>query len=602
MAKRRPAGRHIVRKSIDGAGISVKYVPARKRKKKRRIGSGWFILAALILIVAGVVIFINAKRNAESTDVTDLKHYYYLSMDPGTNRLAAADDEMAIVLETSILSTRAIVRDGHAYIPCELVRKFIDDRYYYDSNEAKLIVTNAQEIICASNGESSYTVNGEEKSADCAVILSRGGTAYVADVFLEKYSNSTCSMYSDPARVVVNYKTGDISFCDAKRDMYVHTTESIKSSVIGSVESGAKMRVIDNEDIEEGWVEIVSEDGLLGYVKASGCSDVYTENITPTYKEYEYTSLSTGSTLKLGWHGVYSEGGNYIEDILDTASGLNVYAPTWYDIMDADATMRVLSSSNSVSLCHSRGILVWGLLSDAEVNSDITAAVLNTTSLRNKVEDTVINDVLAIGADGINIDLEHVSSACSEGFIQFIRELSVRCRELGLYLTCANYAPYDYNAAYRIEDQAVLCDYIMVMTYDDYLGTGNIGPNSSLPFIKEVTELSLNKVPAKKLVSGLPFYSRFWYKEPDGRITRDEFNMTRAWAAVESSGTEWDDELGLDYAEYTDSEGNRVYAWLESSASFEAKLGFLEDYGLAGYAFWQLGMESSRTWDVINEY
>ena len=63
------------------------------------------------------------------------------------------------------------------------------------------------------------------------------------------------------------------------------------------------------------------------------------------------------------------------------------------------------------------------------INSyDETYEVLSYTSKRTKIINQVIADAIETGIDGINLDFELVSTECGEHYIQFVRELSVKCR------------------------------------------------------------------------------------------------------------------------------------------------------------------------------
>ena len=263
----------------------------------------------------------------------------------------------------------------------------------------------------------------------------------------------------------------------------------------------------------------------------------------------------------------------------------------------------MLSDGSIVADAHNDGYLVWAMFDD--VDTDYIDTALRSTALRQKIIDTVIEDMRIENIDGINIDFERIGLVDNLGddFIEFIRELSIACRKAGKYLSVDNYAPYDYNACYHIEEQSVLCDYVVVLAYDDFVGGADIGPNSSLPFLKEVTDLSVSKVDHNKLVMGLPFYNRFWYLESDGRYIQGSYNMTRSWYLLQLAGqsAEWNAELGLHYAEYQDGD-EYVYAWLESDDSFRAKLSLLAEYDIAGVACWKLGQETPDIWSVISEY
>lgn len=565
-----------------------------------RISPALIILAAIVILILVVILVIVGKRNSPSKERTDLSFYYNLSMDPGTNRAAAAGNEAAIVMGDAILNTRALIEDDHIYIPQTIIKNNIDSRYYYDNIEGVFVLTGAKRIIRAYKDDSAYYIDNEKVPVDYVVVKDRNGTGFIATDFLDQFSSATSVLYQDPIRVVVRYDTGEVSYCDVKSETQVRVSGGIKSPIVGTVSKGNKLQVISEEDK---WIQVVSEEGWKGYVQASACSDIYTENVTSHYIEDEYTNKTLGETVRLGWHGVYTTGGNdYITDVLDVAGSLNVYAPTWYDIMDEDGTLRNLSSSESVDYAHSEGVQVWAVLSDPEVDSSIMEQVLNRTSIREEIINEVVEDVKAIGADGINVDFENILSASGDGYIEFIRELSVRCRNEGLFLSSDSYAPYEYNNCYHAADQAMVCDYVMIMMYDDYVGSGTAGPNSSLPFIKEVTELSLTKVGRSRLVAGLPFYSRFWYTDENGSLSREEVDMATTWERLEYVSYEWKDDLGLDYGYYYDDSGRAVEVWAESSDSIRAKLSMLKEYNIGGYAFWRLGQETASNWEVIGQY
>ena len=93
--------------------------------------------------------------------------------------------------------------------------------------------------------------------------------------------------------------------------------------------------------------------------------------------------------------------------------------------------------------------------------------MLSYTSKRTKVINQVIAEALQSGVDGINLDFELVSAECGEHYVQFVRELSVKCRQNGLVFSVDNYVPQPYNEHYDIEEQGAVADYVMIMGYDE---------------------------------------------------------------------------------------------------------------------------------------
>ena len=129
-----------------------------------------------------------------------------------------------------------------------------------------------------------------------------------------------------------------------------------------------------------------------------------------------------------------------------------------------------------------------------------------------------------------------------------------------------------------------------------------IAPNS-LSFEKEGIEATIAEgVPADKIISGVPFYTRLWKTDTNGEVSSEAIGMDRADATLEANGVtaNWSDETSQDYAEYHDPDGALYQIWLENEASIELKAKLVPEYQLAGIAAWKLGFERSSIWDVIS--
>ena len=94
---------------------------------------------------------------------------------------------------------------------------------------------------------------------------------------------------------------------------------------------------------------------------------------------------------------------------------------------------------------------------------------------------------MQVGIDGINVDFEKISKDCGVHYIQFIRELSVKCRQNGIVLSVDNYVPKGYNQQYNRKEQGVMADYVIIMGYDERY-TANIS-YSCIIFTNEPIEV-----------------------------------------------------------------------------------------------------------------
>lgn len=67
--------------------------------------------------------------------------------------------------------------------------------------------------------------------------------------------------------------------------------------------------------------------------------------------------------------------------------------------------------------------------------------MLSSTTARQNLVKNVTDTAVGLGLDGINVDFEQLSSDCGPHYVEFLRELSIECRNKGLVLSIDNYVP-----------------------------------------------------------------------------------------------------------------------------------------------------------------
>ncbi len=596
--------------------------PAKRKKGGKRSSKGLVILAVVVVLLIAAV-FGAYKIFGPTHNMEDLEKYFFLTENSVTGTSQAGPDEYAIVMEDEMLDqyttrgetaetqarylSRAYKKDGAVYLGLDLIYYNIDERFYWNENEKTLLVTNALDKVRAGLDETGYYFNGEKIASGQPVVIEVGSTVYVDSRFVDSYSDVSIKVLENPRRVYIS-KTGvDKEFCEAKSKTPLRIRGGIKSNVVVDIEKGEKLQVISDED---DWLEVINEQGFLGYIRTGKVGNRHTEMVESDYDEPEYTSMNTGQTIKLGWHGVYNKSDNdELDNITVFEQGMNVISPTWYSINYSDGTVGIQSDADYVSKAHSKGYLVWALLdidprTEGESFYQLTGRVMGSSAAREKIISTVMADMAEKGIDGINVDIETVNSDGNRDYIQFLRELSIECRKAKKYLTVDNYTPYANNAnIYHIEEQGRICDYVVIMGYDDYVGTGEVGPNASVPFVEKSAKITESILDMKKVIYAFPFYTRIWYREGEnGQPTREEYGINDALEIAASHGDlTWDEETGYNSIIYQNYNTN-VYIWLEDEHSLEAKFKALSQYDLAGVAFWKLGQERPAMWDAISNY
>lgn len=580
------------------------------------------IVAALIIAAAGIVAA--WYRYGSSNERADLEQYYGIG----------ADDEFAVVIDNEVVRAESETSDGQEspapgrifdgeyYIEYSVVRDQINKRFYWDPNEKVMLYTLPGGNVTVQADSSEYTEISESKSEDYVILKTEGSTAYIALPFIQAYTNMEYSVYDAPNRAVITSKWGEIETALIRHDTQVRYRGGVKSPILKEVSKSGKVTVLEDED---DWMKVATEDGVIGYVKTNALKNRKTETISREFEEPVYTNISKDQTINLAWHNVSNaDANNYVSQMLAETKGLTTIAPTWFSIADTEGNMTSLGSADYVSYAHRSGLEVWAVLRDFHggINSyDETYEVLSYTSRRTRLIDQVIAAAQELGVDGINLDFELISTQCGEHYVQFVRELSVRCRQNGLVFSVDNYVPQPYNEHYDLEEQGTVADYVIIMGYDEHTDSSyEAGSVASLGYVEQGIADALEKVPETKLIAGIPFYTRLWFETPKteeelaaeagteaasypNKISSEALGMDEAQEALTNAGVQaqWDDNTRQNYAEW-EADGGTYKIWLEDNQSLEEKLKVISDNDLAGVAEWRLGWENASVWDLILQY
>lgn len=592
-------------------------IKARRARRRKLIIK--LLVFVLILVVVGIIGGkIVWEKYGPSKEKADLNEYYGI----------VSEDEMAVIIDNQVIkdiekeASVGKIIDGQAYVEYSVVRKYINKRFYWDPNESILLYTLPNGNVSVHVGSNEYTEISEKQSENYVILKTEGRTAYIALPFIQKYTNIDYSVYEEPNRVSITGTWGDIQTSVIKKDTEVRYQGGVKSPILTEVNKNDKVVILEDED---NWMKVSTEDGFVGYVKTNTLKKSKTETLTREFEEPEYTNISINGKINMAWHNVENETANqYVLETIAATKGLTVIAPTWFSIADTDGNLNSIASSQYVNYAHQSNLAVWAVLRDFHggISSfDETYEVLSSTSKREKLINQVIAAALQTGIDGINLDFELISTECGEHYIQFVRELSVKCRQNGIVFSIDNYVPQPYNEHYDLEEQGIVADYVVIMCYDEHTdGSYEAGSVASYDFVKQGMEDALKHISSDKLVEAIPLFTRLWFETPKteseldndagteaenykNKVTSTALGMDEAEAVLDqySISAQWDDTTKQNYAEWEVQEGT-YKIWLEDFASLEEKLKISKEHDLAGVASWKLGLENSGVWDLILQY
>ncbi|MDY2588837.1 MAG: glycosyl hydrolase family 18 protein [Agathobacter sp.] len=564
-------------------------------------------IAVVVLIIAIIGISSLVKRYTPSKERMELSEYFNIS----------SDDEIAIVLNREKIESKAKIINNETYLDYKFVHDYINPRFYWDENENILLYATSNGLISASADANSYLTNKSTTDYKCPVVKATSDSALIEIDFVLKYSDFTYELFEKPNRLVMNNEWGKIETASVKKDTQLRVKGGIKSDILEDLEKGSSINVIEAGD---NWTKVMSPDGVIGYIKSKYVVDNETVKLkNPDYVEDKLPHIEKDFKICMAWHQVTTSSANSnIANVISSTKGVNVISPTWFYLNDNKGNIVDLASSNYVNYCHQQGIEVWALVSNLE-NPDVDSTyVLTHTSTRQYLVNQIIAAAIKYELDGINLDFEALDgNAVGDAYIQFVRELAIKCSNNGIVLSVDNYVPTSYTAFYNRKEQANFADYVVIMGYDEHYKGSDAGSVSSLKWVDQGVRDTLESVPENQVILGMPFYTRLWSlvaNEADTESATEEdaityettstvYGMTSAANLLKEKGIqpEWIAEDGQNYATW--NEGNVTYKiWLENASSTEERLKLVSQYSLAGASFWKLGFESSDVWDTVIKY
>ncbi len=566
---------------------------------------------ALIILAVGNMIEKNtpSKKLAGEEEIDKLFLLYdgYTEDEEGfhfDNAVKAGDNQAAVILQNRLVRDRAFIdENGQIYLDVEFVQNSLNPRFYWDNNENILIYTTPTDVIKAEVGSMDSYVTKVKNTMNYVIVKTEGQKVYVALDYVKLYSNIETAFYEDPNRLcIINEWNVTTDAAVLKAGDKVRVSDSIKSDILVSYEEDMEAVILETKGK---WSKIVTNDGYTGYIKTSALKNITTKTYTSEYIEPEYTNIKKDFTISMAWHMVTNTtANNQLVDMVTSAKGLNVISPTWFRLNDNEGNFSSLAQSEYVTRAHLIGLEVWAMIDDQSPDSD-NREIFPYTTKRERLVNQLVAAAIEYNLDGINIDFEYITADIAKDYVQFLRELSVKCRINGIVLSIDDKVPDASNLYYDRKEQGIIADYVIMMGYDEHWGEGSgAGSVASLPWVTAGIEKTLTEVPASKLINAIPFYTRIWQEDGAGNyVDSQAVDMQTAADKLASNGIQavWVDNVGQNYGEFS-IDGLVYRIWLEDAKSIEEKMKLIRTYDLAGVSAWRLGYENADIWNTMIKY
>lgn len=272
------------------------------------------------------------------------------------------------------------------------------------------------------------------------------------------------------------------------------------------------------------------------------------------------------------------------------------------------------SAQNLMTEAHAAGCR-FVLVTTNFSSSGIHGVVSSPTNRANAI-DNLLEQVLAMGADGVDIDFEGMDTADKDDLVTFMAELTAafEAEITDPWITLATPA-IDWGGAYDYDELIYNSSGLFIMGYAYHWSGGDPGPvapkegggawsNYSLTWTVEDYMTYGGEENRKEIYLGLPLYGRDWPSTSDsvpGTATDDGVAI---WIedAIDDAATHgelWDATTSTPYYVYQSGGWHQV--WYDNADSVMSKIDLVEDYDLGGFGFWALQYDGNdpELWDAI---
>ncbi|NLC88351.1 MAG: hypothetical protein GX682_06290 [Clostridiaceae bacterium] len=549
----------------------------KANKEKSNIGKKILIIAIFIGLVA---IIINLAPN-----------YIRKEINNKINVIINNNDV------TKSMKFDAFIGDNEViYLSTKDIANFFDEDIFYD-NKYNQIITSSETKLAALPLEKDEIYVNSSKIKIYGKATKKEENFYLPFSEMKNIYNVEINYIKETNIITIDSLDKEQKKGNASKDIDIKYMPTIFSKSIDKVTKGNSMTVI--EQLDNGWVKVRTKLGKIGYTK--DITNIYTlrENIE-NKKQIE-------GKVSLVWD-YFSEYAN-APSRTGKIEGVNVVSPAFVSLKKSEQGELNInigdSGKNYIQWAHNNDYKVWMMVSNNSYK-ETTSDILNDYKLRENLINKLINITIQYDIDGINIDFEYIKGTDKDMFSRFIIELAPRLKEYGKVLSVDVTAPdgsEDWSMCYNRYKIGKVADYIVFMAYDQ---NGTSSPKEGTTAGADWVEVNIKKflgqegVEKDKIILGMPFYTRLW-KETQTTPQSNVVSMKNI-DSVLPDGIEkkWNEDLKQYYVEYQKNDAT-YKMWLEEEESIKAKFDLMNEYDLAGAAYWQKDMEKSTIWSIVEE-
>ncbi len=193
---------------------------------------------------------------------------------------------------------------------------------------------------------------------------------------------------------------------------------------------------------------------------------------------------------------------------------------------------------------------------------------------------------------GVNIDFEEMATEDNEMLTLFLKELHNSFSKKG-YIITMDISPKNMDLNFMVQTRDY-CNYFILMAYDQHFSKGEPGPVSGHDWTENLLDTITQICNPKQLILGIAGYGYDWCEGKSG--INIPYTKALTLARQNKSKVIFDPvTFNLSFKYLDDSNRLHTVYFVDAASNFNA-IRLAGNFGLAGTAFWRMGVEDQRLW------
>lgn len=310
-------------------------------------------------------------------------------------------------------------------------------------------------------------------------------------------------------------------------------------------------------------------------------------------------------------HFYYVNDPSSLDSLQANTARISLVSPQWFSV---GRTGQLESSLDAtvVSLAKAHKLSLMPLLINQNFQPEVVHAVLSDERIQGALIAQLLRAAVKNRFYGIQLDFENIPPGDRDAYSRFARNLARALHQRRMKLSVAVPAPLkpkaspvgpssaswstnEHSLGFDYQELGKTADSITLMAYDEYSSPEDPGPIAGLPWVEACLRQTLDAVPAKKLLLGLPLYYRHWSAKSVSEGAYEEaLKLANRWADKI--------EMNPDQKEQTfkfEEGGTLHVVWVHGAPSLQEGIDLVGKYRLAGFSAWRLGQEDPAAWNDV---